>query len=157
MHGDPRPVFWLVAVQALLVLALAAWWLNLTPPERLAHFGAVMRDEDVLTVPPTGLWAQVVWLTTHRLARLQGMAGLGVVAVLIGGGEGMARRRQDPLGGFLLTWWTLGVVGMALLPGALGGYLLAPWPLPGPWSASGLALLVGMTTYGLFAGRPYVP
>jgi hypothetical protein len=154
---DPRPVFWLVAVQALLLLTLTGWWLNLTPPARLAHLGAVMRDEHVSTVPPTRLWAQAAWLSTHRQARLQGMVGLGVMAVLIGGGEGMARRRHDPLGGFLLTWWTTGVVGMALLPGLLGGYVIAPWPLPGRVVASGLAMVVSLTLYGLCAGRPYVP
>jgi hypothetical protein len=154
---DPRPVFWLVAVQALLLLALAGWWFNLTRTERLAHLRAVMRDEHVLTTPPDGLWAQGVWLTTHRRGRLQGMVGLGVVAVLVGAGEGIVRRRQDPLGGFLLTLWTLGVVGIPLGLGALGGYLLAPWPLPEMWVASGLALLVTLVVYGLTAGRPYVP
>jgi hypothetical protein len=154
---DPRPVFWLVAVHALLLLTLAGWWVNLTPPERLAHLGAVRRDEHVSTVPPAGLWAQAVWLTTHRLAQLQGRVGLGVVAVLVGAGEGIVRRRQDPLGGFLFTWWTLGVVGMPLVPGALGGYLVAPWPLPGIGVASGLALLMALVLYGLTAGRPYVP
>jgi hypothetical protein len=154
---DPRPVFWLVAVQALLLLALAGWWLNLTRPERLAHLGAVMRDEHVPTVPPVGLWAQAVWLTTHRLMRLQGMGGLGAVAALVGVGEGIARRRQDVLGGFLLRWWTAGVVGLALLPGLLGGSLVAPSPLPGLVVASGLAVVVSLTLYGLFAGRPYVP
>jgi len=67
---DPRPVFWLVAVQALLLLTLAGWWLNLTPPERLAHLGTIMRDEQVMTAPPDGLSTQVVWLTTHRRDRL---------------------------------------------------------------------------------------
>jgi hypothetical protein len=154
---DPRPVFWLVAVQALLLLALAGWWFNLTLPERLAHLRAVMRDEHVLTTPPDGLWAQAVWLTTHRLMRLQGMGGLGAMAALVGVGEGIARRRQDVLGGFLLRWWTAGVVGFALLPACIGGYLVAPWPLPGLWGASGLAVLVSLMTYGLMAGRPYVP
>jgi len=154
---DPRPVFWLVTVQALLLLTLIGWWLNLTPTERLAHLGAVMVGEQVRTVPPEGIGQQVAWLYTHRLGHLQGMVGLGVVALLIGVGEGMARRRQDPLGGFLLTWWTAGVVGLALLPGAVGGYVLVPWPLPGTWSAGGLALLMALVLYGLTAGRPYVP
>ena len=154
---DPRPVFCFLILQMLFLLTLVGWWCNLTPPERLAHLGAVMSDEHIPTVPPAGLWAQAVWLYTHRLARLQGMAGLGVVAVLVGMGEGIARRRQDPLGGFLLTWWTRGVVGMALVPGGVGGYLVAPWPLPGIGVASGLALLVTMILYGLTAGRPYVP
>ncbi len=154
---DPRPVFWLVAVQALLLLTLAGWWLNLTPPERLAHLGAIMRDEQVMTAPPDGLSTQVVWLTTHRRDRLQGMVGLGVVAILVGVGEGIARRRQDPLGGFLLTCWTLGVTGMALVPGGVGGYLVAPWALPGIGVASGLALLVMLVGYCLACGRPYIP
>src|SRR2546426_5178184 len=91
---DPRPVFCLLILQMLFLLTLVGWWCNLTPLERLAHLGAVMSDEHIPTVPPAGLWAQAMWLYTHRLARLQGMAGLGVVAVLAGLGEGIARRRQ---------------------------------------------------------------
>ena len=113
--------------------------------------------EHVPTVPPAGVLAQATWIYTHRRARLTGMVGLLVVAGLMGGGEGIARRRTDVLGGFLLRWWTAGVVGLALIPGAIAGYLLAPWPLPGVVAASGLALLVALILYGLCAGRPYIP
>ena len=85
------------------------------------------------------------------------MVGVFVVAGIVGIGEGIARRRTDVLGGFLLRWWTAGVVGLALVPGAIAGYLLAPWPLPVLVGASGLALLVALVLYGLFAGRPYIP
>jgi hypothetical protein len=85
------------------------------------------------------------------------MAGVLVLAGIIGVGEGIARRRADVLGGFLLRWWTTGVVGLALLPGVLVGSLLVPWPVPGWAVASGLALLVALVMYGLLAGRPYVP
>jgi hypothetical protein len=156
MH-DPRPVFWLFVFEGLLLLALLGWWGGLSPTARREHLATVMLHEHVLTVPPEGFMAQAEWLSTHRWQRLTGMVGVLVVAGLIGIGEGMARRRRDVLGGFLLRWWTAGVVGLAVVPGAVAGYLLAPWPLPVCVVASGLALLVALVLYGLFAGRPYVP
>ena len=154
---DPRPVFWLLVVEGLLLLTLLGWWGGRAPGERLRHLAAVMLREHVPTVPPAGVLAQATWIYAHRRARLTGMVGLLVVAGLMGGGEGIARRRTDVLGGFLLRWWTAGVVGLALIPGAIAGYLLAPWPLPGVVAASGLALLVALILYGLCAGRPYIP
>ena len=117
-----------------------------------------MVREQVPTVPPEGFVAQAQWLYTHRLQRLTGMVGVGVVAGIMGIGEGLARRRADVLGGFLLRWWTAGVVGLALMPGMLGG--VSPHALAarrGGRCASGLALLVALVMYGLTAGRPYVP
>jgi hypothetical protein len=154
---DPRPVFWLLVLQTLALLALVGWWCSLTPAARLRQLGAVMVREQVPTVPPDGLVAQAAWLYTHRLQRLTGVVGVGVVAGIMGIGEGIARRRRDALGGFLLRWWTTGVVGLALMPGMLVGYLCMPWPLPGWMGASGLALLVALVMYGLTAGRPYIP
>ena len=154
---DPRPVCWLLVVQGLLLLALVGWWCSLTPAARLRQLGAVMVREQVSTVPPEGLVAQATWLYTHRLRRLTGVVGVCVVAGILGIGEGLARRRTDVLGGFLLRWWTAGVVGLALVPGMLVGALLVPWPLPGWGVASVLALLVALVMYGLTAGRPYVP
>ena len=154
---DPRPVCWLLVVQVLLLLALLGWWGGLPPATRMLHLAAVMVGEHRPTVPPEGFLAQAAWLYTHRLQRLMGMVGMLVVTALVGAGEGIARRRTDVLGGFLLRWWTTGVIGLALVPGAGAGYLLAPWPLPAVLAASGLALLVAMTLYGLTAGRPYVP
>jgi len=154
---DPRPVCLLLIVQGLLLLALVGWWCILTPAARLRQLGAVRVREQVSTVPPEGLVTQATWLYTHRLQRLTGVVGVLVVAGSLGMGEGLARRRTDVLGGFLLRWWTAGVVGLALVPGAIVGVLLVPWPLPGWCVASGLALLVALIMYGLTAGRPYVP
>ena len=39
----------------------------------------------------------------------------------------------------------------------LAGYLLAPWAMQGWMVASGLAGLVGMVMFALWAGRPYIP
>ena len=154
---DPRPVFGLLVVEGLLLLALLGWWGGLAPAERLGHLAAVMRREHVPTVPPDGVLAQAAWLYAHRLQRLTGMGGMLVVAGVVGMGEGIARRRADVLGGFLLRWWTTGIVGLALIPGAIAGYFFAPWPLPGAVAASALALLVALILYGLCAGRPYIP
>jgi hypothetical protein len=70
---------------------------------------------------------------------------------------GIARRRTDVLGGFLLRWWTLGVILLALSPGLLIGALLLPWPLPIGGVGGGLALVTGIMGYGLTCGRPYIP
>jgi len=154
---DPRPVFWLLVVQVLLLLALVGWWCGCSPGERMGALGAIMVEEHVPTVSPEGFVAQAAWLYAHRLRRLTGMVGVCMVAGIMGMGEGLARRRTDVLGGFLLRWWTAGVAGLALVPGAIAGTLLVPWPLPGWGVASGLALLVALVMYGLTAGRPYVP
>ena len=153
MRREPTAVGWLVMVEILALLALMGWWGGLTPATRLLHLGTVMREEHIATLPPDGVVAQAAWLYTHRLQRFTGVVGLLVVAGVAGMGEGIARRRGDVLGGFLLRWWTAGMVGLALLPGVLAGYLLAPWPLPALLVASGLALVM----YGLASGRPYVP
>ena len=36
---DPRPVFWLLVVQALALLALLGWWCSLTPRHGSASSG----------------------------------------------------------------------------------------------------------------------
>jgi hypothetical protein len=154
--NDPRPTTALLVVQLLALLALVGWWCSLAPEDRILSLYRVALTEHT-DLPPEGLWCEVVWLTTHRLARLEGLVGLGVLAGVIGATEGLARRRQDVLGGFLLTCWTVGMLGLALLPGALVGFLLAPWPLPTLPSASLGAGLIGLTMYGLTSGRPYVP
>ena len=155
--NDPTPLFALLIAQALALLALVGWWAGLPLPDRAHALRAVMVYEHVDTAPPDGWIAPATWLATHRMQRLQGMLGLVGLAGLLGAGEGVARRRTDVLGGFLLRWWTAGVVGLALVPGAVAGYLLAPWPLAGGLAASALALLAALILYGLTAGRPYIP
>jgi hypothetical protein len=154
---DPRPGGALLIAELLALLALVGWWCSLTPEARRLALHRVYVAEQVPTEPPAGLLTQAGWLTTHRLERLQGLLALGGIALVIGAGEGLARRQHDVLGGFLLRWWTAGVVGLAVLPGAVAGFLLAPWPFPTLGSASAGAALVGLTMYGLTAGRPYVP
>jgi len=153
----PRLAGGLLLLQILAFVGLAAWWLSLSRAARLLRLGAVMVQEHVTTMVPEGLVGQVQWLYAHRVQQLTGMVGLLVVAGMIGSGEGVARRQTSLLGGFLLTWWTCGRAGLALIPGAIGGYLVAPWPLRGVLVASGLALGVGLVLYGLTAGRPYIP
>jgi hypothetical protein len=156
MH-DPTPIKWLFLLQLLALLWLAAWWLSLSAGERLTHLHAVQAAEQAATMPPTALLAQGEWLVRHRLAHVQGLVGLVGLAALIGVGEGLVRRRQDVYGGFLLRWWTAGGLGAALLPGGVGATLVAPWPLPSLWIAGGLALVVGLSSYGLVCGRPFIP
>jgi hypothetical protein len=156
MH-DPTPIKWLLILQGLALGLLAGWWYSLPAGVRWAHLLDVMTAEQVLTIPPVNLWAQVEWLYSHRLGQLQGMLGLVLVAGGIGVGEGIVRRKQDLYGGFLLRWWTGGVLALALAPGGIGGYLLMPWPLSSLWVGLGLAGLGGLVGYALTSGRPYVP
>lgn len=154
---DPQPTFALLLAEGLLLLALAGWWCELTPAERLTRLGVVMVAEQIPTAPPVTPWGQAAWLYRHRVTRLEGLVGFLALAALVGLGEGLARRRHDVLGGFLLRWWTAGVVSGPLLIGGGAGYLVAPWPLPVLWVAGGLGSLVALGMYGLAAGRPYVP
>ncbi len=154
---DPQPTFALLIAEGLLLLALAGWWCELTPAERVTRLSVVMVAEHIPTAPPRTPWGQAAWLSTHRVARLYGMLGFLALGALVGLGEGLARRRQDVLGGFLLRWWTAGVVSSPLLVGLGTGYLVAPWPLPLSWVAGSLGLVVALGMYGLAAGRPYVP
>jgi hypothetical protein len=154
--AEPKPVLALLIAEVLALGALAGWYGGLTSLERRGRLGQIRLEEQVSKSPPEGLFAQGAWLYHHRVVRLRGMVGLMSVAAIIGVGEGSMRRRTDVLGGFLLRWWTLGVVALALLPGVVGAYLIAPWPLPADWVASALAGIVGVVMYGLMTGRPYV-
>jgi hypothetical protein len=156
MH-DPRPVTCLLLLQLLASLLLTAWWCSLSTGQRFEHLRTVATAEQVAPGPPATLLGQVEWLSTHRLTQLQGMVGLVAVGGLVGAGEGVTRRRQDPLGGFLWRWWTGAVLLAALLPGSVGAYLLAPWPVPSVWMACGLTGMLGCIGYGLFSGRPFIP
>jgi hypothetical protein len=156
MH-DPRPVRVLLLLQLLALLWLTAWWMSLSAGQRLTHLHAVQAAEQVPTVVPATMVAQAEWLGRHRLGQLYGLLGLVVLAALVGVGEGLVRRRQDVYGGFLLRWWTAGVLGAALLPSGVGAYLVVPWPFPSLWITGGLTALVGVTCFSLMAGRPFIP
>src|SRR5215470_7918322 len=68
-NGDPQPLLRLVQLSALACAGLAYWWLQMPPAQRVARLLQVQRLEHVREVPPEGYFAQVDWLTTHRLAR----------------------------------------------------------------------------------------
>jgi hypothetical protein len=71
--------------------------------------------------------------------------------------EGMVARRKDPQAGYGLWLWTVSLVGLALLPGAILGALVVPWPWPLRPVAWGLAGALGVVMYGLARGRPHTP
>jgi hypothetical protein len=85
------------------------------------------------------------------------MVGVLAVALVIGGAEGVARRKTDVLGGFRLTAWTCGVVLAALLPGLVGAYLVLPWALGETGVAWGGTGVVGVMGWCLTSGKPYMP
>lgn len=153
---DARPCLVLLSLQALAVLALALWWSTQPVSVRHLRLLAVARTEAAATLPPVDLLAQARWLVAHRQARLAGVAGLLVLAVLLGGSEGSAQRQRDVRGGFRFARWTCGVVCLALGPALVAAWLLLPWPLTGVglgmvWLAYGI-----VTSWCLTSGRPYV-
>ena len=153
---DPRPVAMLAALQCIALVALALWWITLDAPTQLRMLRAVWWQEHAASPPPATVVAQLAWLWDHRLARSAGLLGLFGVAGLIGLVEGAVWRRGDVYGGFRFAFWTVGVLGLALLPGACLGVLLLPWPLPLRAVGMGGAVAVGVTAFLLAAGRPQV-
>jgi len=137
--------------------ALAGWWLSLPLPERMLRLGRIGVREEVVDAPPAPMLDQASWLAGHRWGRLRPTWPLLVVAAVIGIGEGIARRRRDVLGGFLLTLWTTGVLGLGLVPCLVAAYLVLPWPLPTGAILTGLGGMVGITAYALCSGKPYIP
>jgi hypothetical protein len=152
-----KPLGWLILIGLFGACLLGAWWVSLAAPERLERLGIVMATEQGTLAPPATLLAQPEWLVAHRLLRLQGMTGLTFVAICVGAGEGLARRRRDPLGGFRLLWWKGGIASGLLLVVSACAYLILPWPVPFLWIALGLAGLAGLWGYALTRGKPSLP
>jgi hypothetical protein len=155
MH-EPRPVFLLLVVQATLALGLAGWWALQSPEGRQAILMTLWLREGFTVAPPAGLLEQPLWLMQQRLPGVLAMRFPVLVAVLIGMGEGLAHRRRAALAGFQLSWWTTGVVLLAILPGSCLAALVLPWPLLPWWVGSVLMTLGGVAVYLLVGGRPAV-
>ena len=153
---EPKPVLTILGVEAVMLVLLASWWVRLPPATRLYRLTQVAVIEQSASLPPLRPLAQPRWLMVHRQQRLTGMVGVGVLGLVIGLSEGMARRQRDIKGGFLLAWWTSGVLLVPVLVGVVVGYLVVPVPLPLAGCAVGLAALTGLSGYGLGAGRPEV-
>lgn len=156
MMADPRPLRILGLVQLMGVAALVLWWGSLTPSERWSRLYTIAQEEAAVLAPPPTIIAQGAWLWTHRLARLQGVAGLALLSLGIGLAEGIVRRHRDPLGGFRLAWWTSGLVVSLLSPGLCAGAVLAPWPVPLSVLASLSVGSGGVIGWMLAAGRPQI-
>jgi hypothetical protein len=154
--AEPKPFLLLLSVQALGLAALTGWWATRPPGFRTQRLLQVLRTEQAATVPPSTLLEQAHWLIAHRAAQLIGVVGLLVLAGLIGLTEGTWRRQRDPQGGFRLTWWTVGIVGLGGLCSLLVLYLCVPWPLPPIASGLGLAGLTLGVSYALAVGRPQI-
>lgn len=155
--SDPKPLVMLLLLEGIALLAVIGWWGQLPAGERLRRLAAIRTAEQVETSPPFGVIAQGQWLATHRLAFLQGIVGLGVVAGVIGAGEGYAKRRRSVLAGFHLKAWTIGIMTLPILFGTTLALLLLPWPLPFMTVACGLSGLVGVGSFCVALGVPYVP
>lgn len=154
--ADPKPVMTLIALEALGCLAALGWLGMQSLGWRWTHMIAIAQGEQSQSLPPLTLLDQATWLLTHRLGLLQGYGGLIGIATVIGGCEGAYARRKDVLGGMRLRSWVCGVLGLALAPGLIAAWLLAPWPLPRGWMALGWILYSGSISWCLTAGRPHV-
>ena len=142
-------------VQGLLLLALLGWWCGLTPAERLARLGVVLVGRArAPRRPQTRSWPRPPGCLPPPAAphRHGGLLG---VAALVGHGEGIARRRQDVLGGFLLRWWTIGGAGSRCSLGARRGISWRPGRCQRLGVASGLARLVALGMYALACGTAH--
>lgn len=155
--ADPRPLLILVGAQALGLLLTGGWWAQLPAGERWQRLDTIAQQEQARSLPPRTLVAQGHWLVEHRLARLQGLTGIMALGLLVGLGEGSARRTQDPLRGVRLKHWTLGVIGLALLPGLAGGLMLAPWGWSSLGVASSGAAWLAVVGFLVISGRPAIP
>lgn len=155
--GEPRPVFVLLALQGLAALALAGWWVLRPPAARLTMLARVADAEQARGPVPLAVQGQAEWLVRHRLGRLQGMTGLGALALVVGVAEGIQRRRRAVYGGFLLKAWVTGTIAFPVVIGVAASYLVVPYPLSQVWYGMGLSSVVGVMSYGLASGRPYIP
>jgi hypothetical protein len=154
--GEPRPVLGLVALQGLAILVLAGWWLLRPPTVRLVMLARVQQVEQVRGPVPLAVQDQAEWLIRHRSGRLQGVTGVGVLALVIGIAEGVARRKRDIYGGFLYKSWVIGSLALPIAIGVAVSYLLLPWPLSLGWYRVGLSGVIGGMGYFLASGRPYI-
>lgn len=154
---DPRPMQMVLGGIVLTLLLFVLWWASLPQGERQRILLAVAQEEGVPGLPPAGLVSQAQWLISHRLSVVEETSGLLGLALLIGSVEGWLRRGRDVHGGFLLTWWTTGIIAGLLLAGGTLVTLCLPWPIA-RWSVpTAGGLLGGLVGYGITAGRPYVP
>lgn len=154
--ADPQLLRATGALVLVAAILLAGWWWMLPEGEQVARLQHLARAEQATAVPPRVVLEQPAWLATHRLARLRGMLGLLGLALVVGVSEGVAKRQRAAYGGFLLKWWTIGVVGGLMTVAAVLLFLVAPWSFGGVGVPCGLAGLVGLTGFGLGAGRPLV-
>jgi len=153
---DPKPVLLLLCLQGLGLMLLAGWWAMQPADERVGRLVILAVQEQAPLPPPRDLLGQAQWLRLHRQQTGQGLLGLLAVGLLIGVGEGLATRAQDPLKGFRLTRWTCGVVGLALVPGLVAAYLFLPWPLPLRLVGGGGGGWLAVMGWCLCAGKPYI-
>jgi hypothetical protein len=135
----------------------ALWWVSQPSTRRWKMLTTVRLHDGIFASVPDGLLEQVQWLVEARQPRLLGMVALVVLVGSIGLVEGMVARRKDPQAGYGLWLWTVSLVGLALLPGAILGALVVPWPWPLRPVAWGLAGALGVVMYGLARGRPHTP
>ena len=143
--------------QALCCWPWPAGGVSLRLAERLLHLGAVWRPSTSRRCRLRAWWPRPVAVYPPPCAAGAGWWVCWSWRAWWGWGKGWRGASRMSSGGFLLRWWTTGVVGLALIPGLTAGVLLAPWPLSGRGVALGLGCVVALVLYSLAAGRPYVP
>ena len=136
----------------LIVLGLVGYgWWQLGDAGRLAWLDNVRRAEGYGPVP-ADIVAQLEWLAMNRMAGVEGMAALLMLALLAGLLEGNARRETVVLSGFGLRPLKTGRVLGLVWTGCLVIYFIAPVPLPYVWASVLLTVLLGAAAYMLARG-----
>lgn len=155
--SDPRPLARVVQGGATAALSLLAWWWLQGPTGRTARLAAIWHQEHATAFPPSAFFDQLDWLVQHRLGLLWGLGMLLGLALLLGSAEGWSLRRRDTLAGYRLRLWTIGLVSAVLVLVLGAAYLVLPWPLPAVWVAVGFTVCVGLVSFLMTFGCPWIP
>ena len=141
-------------VLVLLFIGLAGlgyWWWRLGDAGRLEWLSVVGYANGYGPVP-VEILAQLEWLVMSRLADMEGMAMLFLLAGSMGIMEGNARRQSVTLSGFGLRLLRGGRVLALMWLACLVASIIAPVPLAYEQVAGALTILLGMAAFMLARG-----
>ena len=145
---DVSPVLVLLAVG---LGGLGYWWWRLGDTGRLEWLSAIGYANGYGPVP-LEILAQLEWLVMSRLADMEGMAMLFLLAGSMGIMEGNVRRQSVTLSGFGLRLLKTGRVLALVWLACLVVSIIAPVPLAYEQVAGALTILLGIAAFMLARG-----